>query len=231
MASRAVCRAIWIPSSVALVGLTIYFERAPAPYKAPSKLVSFTTDDKLLTVSHPSEWKPSVETQHGVMTAVRFRPSKDVLFKVESDLSTSLLMDIAKLEAALSENLQGFGQTAGTAGASAASATSPPKRDPLDSIHALRRKESERTYEHYKETRTTSTTIAGIPARRTEYTYAESGTLASKPFVGAFFTAISGERGLLISYRCPVSEAKTLMPVFRKMTASVQVGSVGGAQR
>jgi hypothetical protein len=124
--------------------------------------------------------------------------------------------------------VSGEGRTGTSAGLATTPGTSAPKQEPLDAIHALRRKESEHTYDKYKEAGTTSTTLAGIEARRTRYTYSESGALIGKPFVGALYTAISGERGILVNYRCPASEEKTLIPVFAKMAASVKVGTGGG---
>src|SRR5262245_27007817 len=93
---RILSRIIWIPSCIAVIAMVFMFARQPLAIPAPTEMTAFTSDDKVITVKHPGNWKAHSNSIHGNTTEVWFDPVRNATFAVTADLAGSLVADIAK---------------------------------------------------------------------------------------------------------------------------------------
>src|SRR5437868_7026020 len=106
MPSRALCRVVWIPSGLGIVGAVAAF--AMKPYEPPKAeaLTTYANGDKSLTVSYPTNWKPLTLDMAGTIVRVRFEPAKAVYFDATADLKGSLMADISKAGSGMASNIE-----------------------------------------------------------------------------------------------------------------------------
>src|SRR5690349_12742567 len=139
MPSRAVYRAIWIPSALILGGLTAVFARQPYMIAPPAPLTSFTTSDKTITIRRPGNWKARQTAAHSTLPQVKFLPSRSVSFVITSDRQGSLMADRAKspggdTNSAFTDMANGManGQSGGEQ-----QAPPPPQKSPTLKLHEM----------------------------------------------------------------------------------------------
>ncbi|HZT41999.1 MAG TPA: hypothetical protein VFA07_07405 [Chthonomonadaceae bacterium] len=222
MANRAVYRAIWVTSTIALIVLIVLFSRQTMAVPKPDKMATYVTDDKVVRVQHPSNWKGHAISANAVATTVWFQPAPTARFRVMVDLKGSLLADISKSSGGmeLPTNLPGMDQGNGQ---------QPSSQSPLEKVHAMQGEEMQSSplYPQFQDGTTAPAQIAGLDALATDYTYQQPGLWGSTPIVGKRFTALSGDRRITVVYECAKDTQAELAPVFTKMLDSLQIGQGG----
>ena len=216
--NRWMLRAIWIPSLILLIVMTVSFAKIGPVVIAPAALKPVATEDKSLALQAPSNWKPKIVSSHAVMSAITFKPDKTILFDVTTDLTGSLMADVSRAAPEQSGALQGLPGLGGSAGMLPADA----RKTPLEKLHDRQASEIKEQYLEYTEGKTTKTTIAGLEALQTEFSCQTKDLWEQRKAVGMRISALTGERRVSIEYRCREERKATLFPVFAKMVNSVQ---------
>jgi hypothetical protein len=217
MGKRALYRAIWVPSVLALAGLIVFFAQQPTAIPTPAPPTTFTTSDKTITVSHPGNWKPLEGSIHAVKTKVQFEPTKNIRVVIETDLAGSLLGDISKASSNMLSNLPGLGQQ-----------LTAKQKTPLESVHELQAKELKEIYEGFQDGATAKTKVAGLEALVTDFTFQERGVWGNREMAGKRVSALASERRLTVVCHYPKEAQEPMAPVIAQMLGSLQVRPTGG---
>ncbi|HLV81508.1 MAG TPA: hypothetical protein VKT32_14575 [Chthonomonadaceae bacterium] len=224
MASRVLYRAIWVPSALALLALTVLFSRQTTALPTPGKLAPYVSGDQVIHIAHPANWKPDASSNHGVETIVSFAPARGVLFSVTTDLQGSLMADISKATGGvdLPSNLPGMDLGGGNG-------PPPAAQSPLEKLHALQGRNvgSAKEFLHFQDGTTAPAQVAGLEALATDFTCELPGLWSPTPMVGKRFTALSGDRRVSVIYACPKDRQAELTPIFTQMLQTLQIGQGG----
>ena len=65
--SRMVYRVVWVPSLIAIIGMTIAFGKAPATAPTPGKLIQWEAGDKSFSIMRPDNWRPQAMGAAGTL--------------------------------------------------------------------------------------------------------------------------------------------------------------------
>jgi hypothetical protein len=219
MASRALYRALWIPSAIILVGLTVAFAKQPEAFTAPAaEAKTFTTDDKTITVRYPGNWKPRQTSMNAVLTQVEFEPSRNVRCVITTDLAGSLMGDLSKSNSGLSDSLNSL--------PGMENRPLPKQKTPLETVHEMQGQMLEKDYrdKKYAEGATRPGKVAGYDALITDFTFEEAGLFESRKMIGTRVSALSGERRITVVATCPKEAQILIMPAFEAIIESLQTG-------
>ncbi len=219
MSNRVLSRIVWVPSLIAILVMTFLFARHPQAIAEPSQMVSFTTDDKTITVDHPSNWRAHSNSQHDVMTEVWFLPANNSELHVSTDFAGSLMGDIARSSNNMMDNLGsmlGNGQQIEVK-----------KKSPLEQLHESYAGVMEKEFDDYQEGTTEKTTVSGMEALATSFTFKKPSIWGSREMVGKRFTALPNDRRVKITYYCQKDMQGKLEPTFQKMLATLRITQGG----
>jgi hypothetical protein len=227
MASLVLCRVIWIPSGIALVSTVAAFALKPQAPPSPGELMTFTSSDKTLAVSHPANWKSQSMSIGGNSAEVTYRPTKHVLVRFGTDLQGSLMADIAR-------------STNSMAGSMGDSSNLPPEltnqlgirqtrsKTPLETVHEMEQGALKKELEQYQEGATTQTQLAGMEALATDFTCQKADLFTTRQLVGRRYTALSNERRVTAMYYMPKESEASLGPIIQKMVKTLHISQQGG---
>jgi len=187
-------------------------------------MVTFTSNDKTLSVRHPSNWQSLSMASGGNMVEVVYKPVKNSEIRFSTDLEGSLLADISRsannampdtssLPPELSQKL-GVPQEK--------------RKTPLETLHESEAKAMGKMLEKYEEGKTTKTQLAGLEAIETDFTCKASDIFTKKDLVGKRLTALSNDRRINVMYYVPKESEEKLMPTIRDMIKSLHIGQQGG---
>ena len=96
MTKVSLYRIVWIPSALAILGMSVLFSRQSLSAPPIGKLVSVTTSDKALSVLHPDNWKPFTLSAHAVETHIRFEPVRNIKIVFDYGLKGALFADVGR---------------------------------------------------------------------------------------------------------------------------------------
>jgi hypothetical protein len=216
MTRRALYRCVWVLSLVVIIAMCVLFSTQPRALETPGPMVSFTTVDKSITISHPDNWKPHESSANAVMTQVWFKWSKGVSLLVLSDLQGSLMADISKASGSAVDALPGM-----------SSQLSGGKRSPLETVHAQQgqRMSSDKVkYEGYQEGTTKHLMVANHEALATEFTFQSADGLGSQERKGTRISLLTGDSRVAVVYSCRKDVWNLISPIFEKMVGSLRLG-------
>jgi hypothetical protein len=222
MTKRLLYRIIWVPSAVACLLTFFIFANRPVAEAEPGDLTPYTMSDKSLQMQRPANWKATELGSAGVESGVRFEGGPLTSIRISTDLTGSLMADIAKAGGGAVPSLPGM------EGLSAALPTGSQK-SPLEKLHEEKgtKLAQDPGFDSYTEGKTRQEKIAGADALVTDFTYQEQGLFGNEPMVGERATALLGDRRLLVMARCPKKSGSKLLPLFEKIMDSVQPGQGG----
>jgi hypothetical protein len=223
MASRALCRVVWIPSGLALIGTVAAFAIQPHPVPAPGKLMTFTSMDKTLSVDHPANWQSQSMSVGGNSAEVTYQPTKNVMIRFGTDLQGSLMADIVRAPAPSMDTSSLPPEMANQFGGVAEK-----RKTPLENLHEMESASFAKEFEGYQEGKTTHTRLAGLEALATDFTCQVTDLFTKRQLVGRRYTALSNERRVTATYYLPKESEEKLGPTLRKMVNSLRVGQQGG---
>jgi hypothetical protein len=253
MAGVGLARAVWIPSAAALIGSIGFFAIQPYQIERPGRLKQYVSSDKSLSLQRPENWKARSFSSQAVQDSIRFTPSENVRFEIESDLTGSLMADIGRaadssVESAagavgeMAEPSSGIAEpSSGIAEPSSGIAQQSPelaqqlgemaasrgqKKSPVEKVHALRAAMLEEDLEGFKQTSTAKTTLGGLEAVESEFTFKGEGAWGSRTISGTHVTALTPDKAIYLTYYGPADQMSTLKPVFTSMRSSIRFGSL-----
>ncbi len=214
-------RAIWIPSSIAFLALLITLSSQPLAVPIPGKLVEYTNPDKSINLLRPQNWKVTNRSAQAVSSELNFSPAQNVTYKINSDLSGSLMADIAKpIAPPVSDVPEGVDPQQ-------AAAAFPAQKSALQTLHEMDTKSFARMYLEYQEIGTEPAQIAGTEALVTEFKCKAASTFSTRDISGKRISLITNDRRITIVATCPTVMKIVLFPVFDKMTESIQLNKGG----
>jgi hypothetical protein len=226
MASRTLCRIVWVPSGIALVSAVAAFALKPQAPPPPGGLMTFTSSDKTLVVSHPANWMSQSMSIGGTSVEVTYRPTRDVMVRFGTDLQGSLMADISR--------------ATGSMGGSGDAGGLPPeltnqlgmrqerRKTPLETVHETQQAMLAKELEQYQEGATTHTQLAGMEALATDFSCQTTSLFTKRPLVGRRFTALSNDRRVTAIYYLPKESEANLGPTIQKMVKSLRISQQGG---
>ena len=217
---RTLCRVIWIPSCIAVFAMVVMFARQPLALPPPTEMTAFTSEDKVISVKHPGNWKAHSNSIHGNATEVWFEPIRNASFAVNADLAGSLMADIAKSGNNMASNLLGD-MPGGTQ-------IKEKMKSPLETMHEVKAAKLTKELLDYQEGGTTKATLGGLEAMVTEFTFKKPGMWGPVEMSGKRATAIHSERRISVFSYCPKPLESQLIPVYNKIMATLRFGSEGG---
>lgn len=224
MPRRAIYRAIWIPSLLALLAMEGVYALQPYHLPPSGDLVTYTTSDGSISLLRPSNWKPYDTSRSGESASVRFAPVRTVRFSVATNLAGSLLADIAK-------GPGGAGASAlnglpGVPGAPQAGASKPPLEGASDR-QAQSLESDGQHYPEYQDGESRHIQLAGVDAIETDFTYKTDGPfgpLDRVEMVGKRVAALLSDREMDVVCSCAKRDDGIMRPVFEAMIASLHAG-------
>src|SRR2546427_8194328 len=89
-------RTIWIPSALAILGMTLLFAAQPGAAPFPEAMKRYTAFDRSIRIDHPGNWKARVRSAHGIETEVEFKPAHNAFMTIDVNLQGSLMVDMLK---------------------------------------------------------------------------------------------------------------------------------------
>ena len=213
MSSRILYRVIWVPSLLAIFGMTIAFGRAPATVPQPGTLVQWESGDKSISIMRPENWRAQSMGASGTSMEVWFEPANYCYFGAKSDLAGSLMADIARAPSmgGMEEGEEG--------GAPRVAPLSPTEKLHIGAAEDLPRK-----YKGYEEGPTEKTNINGLEAVMTSFTFNKKGLWGERPMAGKRVTMLTTERRMTVFCYCPENLKEILMPVFDQMIMTFKAG-------
>ncbi len=230
MSRRLVYRAIYIPSLLAIAGMTTLFAH-PARSRAafnPKDMKAFTAEDKSFAVSYPSAWKVSVSTLNGTGTRAHFKRDATSEVVVTCDLAGSLMLDLSKLNASSpglgganssldpntnasvppassrSTGMSGAGGVYGTEGLPGMGGAG--AKTPLQSAHQTGAGYMMSKFRHYKQETGVPSQLAGGTALTSAFTANTPDFISPQDIVGRHITALVGNRPVTIDAYCVKGE-------------------------
>ena len=234
--SRTLCRIVWVLSTIGLCGALIAFASNPVAIPAPaSDMAEYTTTDKSLTISHPSNWLPRQLSANATQTEIEFLPARGVYFDIKGDLQGSLMADITKSTGvSMGEGLSGSSFDMGGLGSGSSSSGHEEsehheaRKSPVLSLHEAGMEKVAQDLANFEDGGTKELRISGMEAYATDFTFHLKNVFSHTEAVGRKVTTLNGERRVTIYYYYPKSAQSTIQPVFEKMLKSIKIGSVGG---
>ena len=209
--SRMVYRVVWVPSLLAIIGMTIAFGKAPAQVPQPGQLVQWEAGDKSFSISRPDNWRPQSMGAAGTSMEVWFEPANFVYFGAKSDLAGSLMADISRGPSFGGGGEDGEGPPV-------------PQLSQTEKLHMGAAETLPEKYKGYEEGATTKGSINGKEAVMTEFTFKKKGLWGDRPMSGKRVTMLSSERRLTMFCYCPDNLRDQLFPVFDQMINSFAEG-------
>jgi hypothetical protein len=217
---RALCRIIWVPSTIVVFAMIFLFARQPLAIPPPAEMADFTTEDKVISLRHPGNWKEHANSIHGNYTEVWFEPVRNSEFNVKADLAGSLMADIAKSTSAsgsaILDSMPG------------GSEIKEKQKSPLEGLHEGKAPILAKELAEYAEGATSKTKLGGLEALVTEFTFKKPGLWGNIEMVGKRATAIHSERRISLLYYCPKVIEAQLEPTFAKIAATLQFNAAAG---
>ena len=229
MSKRTLYRLVWIPSVVSILVMGFMFSKQPLDVPEPTEMLTYRTDDKMIVVKHPGNWKATTLSMHAVVTVVTFEPSRNIRIQFTADLAGSLLADA--FTPRTGEGIGGMPVENGNQSSDAESFlkalnnTAQKQKSPLELMHESQSKSlmKEHISQKYKEEKAAKVELAGKEAMVSAFNFEQSGFMSTVEMVGKRFTALTGDRHIDIIYQCPRDTEKEIAPIFDKMIASLQV--------
>jgi hypothetical protein len=179
---------------------------------APKSYEKYVARDKAFACLKPAGWEMADSALGGTQSSVEF--SKGLAsVEVDSDLSGSLIGDIARAGGA------GLGDLEGKIPGVQLKAPKPP----VEVLHDAGKKSAEEEYDEYAEQpmKTLQTKIG--EGRFSEFTGKAGGWLAVKVH-GYRVTILGGERSVAITAKCRDADWTALKPAFEKVITSIEPG-------
>ena len=223
--SRTIYRLLWIPSALAIAGMTVAFATQPMALPVLQPLKPYTTSDRSLRLLRPGNWKAHERSSHGVATVVEFDPIRNARMVVTMDLQGSLAADIMK--ATDSQTAQLAGMIPGGAALLA------DRKSPLERLHAAQgalMKRDKLSYPSFEDGATVKAEIAGKEALVTTCSWNAPGLFGSRPVVGRRATLLSGDHQVSVVYSCLKEMEPVVLPIFKQMMRSMEIDAQGGGQ-
>ena len=219
MSKRILYRAIWLPSLLGIIGMTLAFGTAPAKVPTPGALTTWEAGDKSFSISRPDNWRPQSMGAAGTSMEVWFEPANYVYLGAKSDLAGSLFADISRGPA-----IGGIGEGTGEIGEGLEQIRREPQKSPTEKLHLSAAESLPEKYKDYEEGPTTKGTIDGKEAIMTEFTFKKKGLWGDRPMAGKRVTMLSNERRMTVFSYCPENLKAELFPVFDQMINSFKEG-------
>lgn len=220
--SPAICRLLYVPSTVAVAGMAIAFGSKPVTFPKPEALTRFTTDDKTLSFEHPANWKPHDTAVRDQVTEMWVEPTRLVRFYVKADFVSSLYADVDRANAA---QAQSFAESAGgLTGQSGEQHEAPkdPSKTALIKRHEAQREKLEKQFAHYEEGEAEEKLLGFRQAIVSSFTFKSTGIWTQREMAGKRATMNPGDRVVTMICYCPKEMESELGPLFDKMMASVR---------
>jgi len=220
-----VYRWIWIPSALAILGMTLLFASQPAAIPVPGVMKHYTASDRSISIDHPSNWKPHLRSLHAVETEIDFRPARNVFMDINVNLQGSLMVDM--LKSVDTENARIASMAPGS------EAVTPHELSPNAHVHgaqAAHLKNLVTEFPGFEDEETAKTQIGGREALATSCRWTSPGLFGSRPMAGRRVTLLSGDHQVSIVYGCPKEMEKAILPVFDQMLKSLETDVQGGGQ-
>lgn len=219
MSGRILYRVIWVPSLLAVIGMTIAFGGAPATIPQPGSLVQWESGDKSIQILRPDNWRPQSMGASGTAMEVWFEPANFVYFGAKSDLAGSLFADMSR-----GPSIGGLSEGSGELGGAMSELEREPAKSPTEKLHLSAADDLPRKYKGYEEGPTTKTSINGLEAFMTDFTYKKKGLWGERAMAGRRVTMLTTERRMTVFCYCPENLKATLWPVFEQMIMSFKAG-------
>ncbi len=219
MSSRILYRVVWVPSLLAVIGMTIAFGKAPATVPQPGSLVQWEAGDKSIMIMRPDNWRPQSMGATGTSMEVWFEPANFCYFGAKSDLAGSLMADISR-----GPSIGGMGGDESGEGGEGANIPREAPASPTEKLHAGAAESLPRKYKGYEEGPTDKTSINGVEAVMTSFTFNKKGLWGERPMAGKRVTMLTSERRMTVFCYCPENLKAILMPVFDQMIMSFKAG-------
>ena len=221
MRSRTICRIIWIPSLVALVALLGLNIKAPSAASAPKPLKPFVSEDKVIALHVPSNWKAKQSGVPGGSSVVKISPGGGVVFNITGDIVGSIIADVDRAtSAAMAGVPEGVGAMPGM--------PTRPRKSALQMLHEVQGKKLAEAQADYRDGETRKLMVAGHDALLTPFTFTTVSGFTPTPVVGERATFVGRDLHYSVIYRCRREDEKALLPVLRKMLDSLRVEAQGG---
>lgn len=220
MPNRALYRLIWIPSGIAILGMSAFFASQPAAVPLPGTMKSFVSIDNYIHLKRPGNWRAMQLSSHAIDSSIEFEPARNTHMRISSDLQGSLMSDIAKSADNTLSSIPGIG-----------SDILAKQKTPLERLHDMQAKDlkkNKREYEMFQDGTTKDLQVGGYPSKITDFTYEAPGVFGVIPMTGKRITTLAGERRVSILYSCPKESKKLIMPVFDEMRDSMKFGEGTG---
>lgn len=222
MPARTLYRLLWIPSLLAIVGMTFVFATQPLALPIPAPMKRYTTGDKSLRIEHPGNWPAHATSSHGLETEVEFKPGQNARMTVSADLTGSLTADLMKSTDASLSSLPGM-----------EGPVTDRKKTPLEQLHDLQAAQLEKEkaeYPGFQDGEMKKVQVAGKEALITDFTCEAPGLLGSRPMVGRRVTLLSGDHHVAVVYVCLKEMRNIVLPVFDKMLSTLEVDPQTGGR-
>lgn len=218
--SPAICRLLYVPSTLAVIGMAVAFGMKPISFPPPGDLVRFTTTDKTLSFEHPANWKPHDNAIRESMTEMWVEPARLIRFYVKADFVGSLMADMDKGSpiGGLGDSFPGVGGQDGDK----EQVVKDPNRRALERRHEAGRERFEKQFASYDEEPAEDATIGGMGALVSRMTFKASGLWTQREMVGRRATMNPNDRLMTVSYFCPKDMEAQLGPVFEKMLKTIK---------
>lgn len=251
MSRRLVYRAIYIPSLLAIAGMTTLFAH-PARSRAafnPKEMKTFVADDKSFALSYPSAWQVSVATLNGTGTRAHFKRDATSEIVVTCDLAGSLMLDLSKLNtsspgtggantspdsnanpslppaSSRSTGLSGAGGVYGLEGLGGGTGA----KTPIQLAHRTGAGYMMSKFRHYKEEAAVPSQLAGGAALTSAFTGATRDFISPQDIVGRHITVLVGSRPVTLDAYCVKGENEDdLFHALRAMLPTLRINEAGG---
>lgn len=249
---RVLYRLVWISALLSIIGMSCWFLSAPKAAVVVAPLVGYVSDDKSLSLLHPSDWKPHSSSSQAISSRVYFEPDSATHFTVDTSLVGSLFGDMLRPTSNANPGAGGDssggeangGDTSGGGSSNAALSAlqgmpgmpgagggGGKQKSPLETIHDASLHAMAKSRSHYpdfEQGETRKMQIDGQEALATEFTFKQGDIMGRQEMVGTYITVLQKDREVDITATCSKDSQKNLKPVFDQMITSVRLGQAGG---
>ncbi len=201
---------------VVVVGGLIWWHRYTHPpiVPAPIGFTTYNAPDGGFQVSEPIGWTTDASSSMATDSGIRFK-SGSCKILVSSDLSGSLMADIAQSQSAQQQNI--------ASEAGLPTSTAPAVVPPVEKLHEAGKQDMTAGYPGYLEQPMQQFQCAAGPARVSEFTSDTGGSAPIDHLHGYRATILSNQRRITVVEVCPEQNWPVLVDSFRKVLESVAV--------
>lgn len=222
---RVLYRVLWVPSLIALLGMTTLFAAQPETAPAAAAMKRYTNADRTLRIDHPGNWKARAQSSHAVENMIEFEPARFARMSIHEDLQGSLMVDILKSQDTQATSIAGM--------IPGGEAVVDHRMAPIQVLHNMQAtdmKQDKGEYPGFVDADSRKAQIAGREAIITTCTWTSPGLVGSRLMIGRRVTLLSGDHHVSVIYGCPKEMEPAILPVFDKMLDSLEVDGQGGAR-